>query len=96
MEIRNIKHRGLKAFVEKGETKGLPPDRIRRISQIIGFLADMEDIGEVRSLRKWHAHMLTGERRGVHSLLVSGNWRITFLHDTEANEIYDLDLEDYH
>jgi len=96
MEIRNIKHRGLKAFVEKGETKGLPSDRIRRISQIIGFLADMEDIEEVRSLHKWHAHMLTGKRRGVHSLLVSGNWRITFLHDADVNEVYDLDLEDYH
>jgi len=96
MEIRNIRHRGLRQFVEKGETKGLPAERVRRISQIIGFLADIEDIDELLNLRKWHVHVLTGDRKGVHSLMVSGNWRITFLHDAEANDIHDLDLEDYH
>jgi len=96
MEIRNIRHKGLKNFVEKNETKGLPADRIRRLSQIVGFLLDMSEIEEFFDLQKWKPHMLTGDRDGVYSLMVSANWRITFLFDAENREIYDLDFEDYH
>ena len=37
-----------------------------------------------------------GDRDGVYSLMVSGNWRITFCYDANDDEIYDLDFEDYH
>ncbi len=96
MEIRNIKHKGLKNFVEKNDSKRLPPERIKRISQIVAFLLDMTEIDEFFDLKKWHAHVLSGDREGVYSLMVSGNWRMTFCHDVQENEIYDLDLEDYH
>ena len=39
-------------------------------------------------------HQLTGNRRGVWSIRVSGNWRITFRF--EDGEAVDVDLEDYH
>jgi plasmid maintenance system killer protein len=32
----------------------------------------------------------------VYSLSVTGNWRITFRHDAESGELYDMDYEDYH
>ena len=32
----------------------------------------------------------------TYSFHVTANWRITFRHDTETNEIYDIDYEDYH
>jgi proteic killer suppression protein len=96
MDIRNIKHRGLKVFIEKNQTRGLPSERIRRITQIVGFILDMEEIDEFLELEKWHAHTLSGDRLGTYSLMVSRNWRITFLYDSDENEIYDLDLEDYH
>ena len=96
MEIRNIKHRGLRRFVEKGETQGLPADRIRRITQIVTFLLDMQDIDEFFDLQKWRPHILSGDRSGTYSLSVSGNYRMTFCHDEEENEIFDLDYEDYH
>ena len=96
MEIRNIRHKGLKNFVEKNNAKGLPATRVRRISQIVAFLLDMTDIDEFFNLQKWHAHLLSGDRDGVYSLMVSGNWRITFCYDANDDEIYDLDFEDYH
>jgi toxin HigB-1 len=43
----------------------------------------------------WKAHQLTGDRKGVWSLHVTRNWRLTFWIDDE-NEISDLNLEDYH
>jgi proteic killer suppression protein len=96
MEIRNVKHKGLKNFIEKNEVKGLPADWLKKICQVIGFLLDMDEIDEVFDPPKFKAHMLTGERANTYSLSVYGNWRITFRHDPEANELYDMDYEDYH
>ena len=40
--------------------------------------------------------MLTGNRKGVWSLSVTKNWRITFRIDGQDIEIIDLNFEDYH
>ena len=39
---------------------------------------------------------MKGDRKGIWSLHVTRNWRLTFRIDTEENEICDLDYEDYH
>ena len=44
----------------------------------------------------WKAHQLTGDRKGIWSLSVMVNWRLTFRIDGNAIEIIDLDYEDYH
>jgi toxin HigB-1 len=44
----------------------------------------------------WKAHQLSGDRKGVWSLSVTRNWRLTFRIDGQAIEIIDLDYEDYH
>ena len=62
----------------------------------MAFLIDMEGIEEVFDLQRYKPHLLSGDRAGIYSLHVSANWRITFRHDAESNELYDLDYEDYH
>ena len=42
----------------------------------------------------WHVHRLSGDRRNEWSVLVSGNWRITF--EESGGRISRLNLEDYH
>jgi proteic killer suppression protein len=39
-------------------------------------------------------HELKGKRKGVYSVTVSGNWRITFKFDGDS--VIEVDLEDYH
>lgn len=39
-------------------------------------------------------HPLKGNRKGIWSVWVSGNWRITFRF--EKGDAYDVKLEDYH
>ena len=39
-------------------------------------------------------HRLTGDRKDMYSVSVTGNWRITFRFDGE--DAIDVDLEDYH
>ena len=96
MEIRNIRHKGLRRFVEKSNSKGLPQVNVTKIADILAFLIDMESIEEVFDLQKHKPHLLTGARAGTYSLHVSANWRITFKHDARSNELYDIDYEDYH
>jgi proteic killer suppression protein len=96
MEIRNIRHQGLRRFVEKNNPKGLSQDYLAKIADIMAFLIDMEDIEEIFDLQKYKPHLLGGDRAGTYSLHVTPNWRITFRHDTDENELYDVDYEDYH
>lgn len=96
MQIRNIRHKGLRRFIEKNNPKGLPQDYLAKIADIMAFLIDMEDIEEVSDLQKYKPHLLSGDRAGTYSFHVTPNWRITFKHDAEENELYDVDYEDYH
>ena len=94
MEIRNVKNKALKAFIESETTKGLPSAHIDKIRDIITFLLEAETIEEIFDLPKYKPHRLKGSRAGTFSLSVTANWRITFAHN--SNEITDLDFEDYH
>jgi proteic killer suppression protein len=42
----------------------------------------------------WHFHELGGDRKGVYSVRVTQNWRITFEWDGE--DAIRVDYEDYH
>jgi proteic killer suppression protein len=75
-------------------SRGIRPDLVRRVRNILAVLIAAEDMAGVEGPPGWRIHQLTGDRTGNWSISVSGNWRITF--DLEAGEICDLDLEDYH
>ncbi len=96
MKIRNIRHKGLRNFVENNNPKGLTQDYVLKISDIIAFLNDIEDIEEVYDLQKYKPHLLSGDRAKTYSFTVTANWRITFRYDDQEHELYDLDYEDYH
>ena len=96
MDIRNVRHKGLKAFIERGITKGLPAAQIGKIRDIVTFLIEAESLDEVFALAKYKPHRLSANRSGTFSLSVTANWRMTFSHDPESNEVADLDFEDYH
>ncbi len=96
MEIRNIRHKGLRNFVVKNNSKGLQQDYVAKIADIMAFLIHIESIDEVFDLQKYKPHLLTGRRAGTYSFHVTANWRITFRHDVPENELCDVDFEDYH
>ncbi len=95
MRIRNIVHKGLYRLYSEDSSKGLAADTVDKLRKMLAFLQDMEDAGELRTIPVWKAHRLTGGRKGVWSLHVTRNGRLTFWIDDE-NEIRDLTLEDYH
>ena len=96
MKIRNFAHEGLKRLYSEGSVKGVPPDTVDKLRNMLAYLDDMKDPEELRTLTSWKAHSLTGDRKGTWSLAVTRNRRLTFRIDALEREIYDLNLEDYH
>ena len=96
MKIRNVTHKGLKKFIERGDPSGLPPAAIDKIQIALSFLQDMGSADELRRVSMFKAHQLTGNRKGVWSISITRNWRVTFSVDEQEQIIIDLGYEDYH
>ena len=96
MRIRSFSHKGLKRLYLEDSVKGLPSDTVDKLRKMLTFLDDMADAEELQTLASWKAHMLTGDRKGVWSLSVTRNYRVTFWIDAAEQEICDVNLEDYH
>jgi proteic killer suppression protein len=56
----------------------------------------LEEPEELRAPPSWKPHVLTGDRKGVWSLSVTANRRLTFRIDMAERHICDVNLEDYH
>ena len=96
MIILSIQHKGLKRFVEEGEIKGLPPDKLDRIRKILAAMILADDLNGFLADAPpgWQIHRMKGDQQSRWSISVSGNWRLTFRESD--GEIEQLNLEDYH
>lgn len=94
MKIRSFVHKGLKRLYLEDSPRGLAPEVGDKLRAMLTFLQDMQDPETLRAFPLWKAHQLTGGRKGVWSLHVTRNWRLTFR--IEDGEITDVDYEDYH
>ena len=96
MNVRSVRHRGLRRLLEDDDSRILPHElvgRIRRILTVIILAEDMD--GFIADAPPgWRVHRLSGDRRLEWSVSVSGNWRITF--EEDDGHVYRLNLEDYH
>lgn len=91
--IRTIKHRGLKYLYERGDRSGVGANMRDRVERILFVLDQAEDIEDL-DIPGYRLHPLTGDRTGIWSIRVTGNWRITFA--LADGDVLDVDLEDYH
>jgi proteic killer suppression protein len=86
----------LKRLYEEDSAKGVPAQAADKLRKMLAFLDGMGDAEELRTLPTWKAHTLTGDRKGMWSLSVTGNLRLTFRVDAAEREIREVNLEDYH
>ena len=94
MQIRSIRHRGLRRLIENDDVRELHHDFVGRVRRVIAALVLAANAESILGPPGWRIHRLTGDRAETWSISVSGNWRITF--KIREGEIADLDLEDYH
>jgi proteic killer suppression protein len=91
--ILTYRHKGLKKFAETGSKSGIQPrhaEKLRRLLTALDVASRAEDMNAPGS--GWHA--LKGNLEGHWSVIVSGNWRLTFSFDEEDAVL--VDYQDYH
>jgi proteic killer suppression protein len=94
MIVRSVRHRGLLRLIRDDDSREVRSDLVQRVRRILTALIAASDIKALHGPPGWRVHQLQGDRAGVWSISVSGNWRLTF--EIRQGEICDLDLEDYH
>jgi toxin HigB-1 len=91
--IKTFRNKALERLLKEGNTKGVPNDLEKRIRVRLEAIDSAAVIDDLR-IPGYDLHELKGDRKETWSIKVSGNWRITF--KFRNNDVYDLDLEDYH
>ncbi len=91
--IKTFKHKGLKEVFEKGNSKSVPQDMLKKIVRRLDVLDAAQTISGV-NVPGFRLHELKGNRKGTWSIDVSGNDRITFRF--ENGDAHDVNLEDTH
>ena len=76
MNIRSVRHRGLKRLIMKDDSREIRGDLLDRIRKILTVLIVAPSMADVEGPPGWRVHQLTGDRAGTWSISVSGNWRI--------------------
>jgi len=91
--IKSFKHKGLMKFFEEGMTSGIQPKHAKKLRMQLAAI-DTAHVVEDIDMPGYRLHALKGNRAGVWSITVSGNWRITF--EFVDGNAYILNYEDYH
>lgn len=89
---KSIRHRGLRHLYERGDKSGIGANMRERVERILLVLDQAESLDDM-DIPGYRDHPSAGDRKGVWSIRVTGNWRMTFTF--EARTVFDLDLEDY-
>jgi proteic killer suppression protein len=91
--IKSFKHKGLEDFFYTGDKKGIKTDHADRLSRILDRLNAASQIRDMNYPGSF-LHQLTGNKKGLYAVRVSGNWRVFFRFiDGDA---YIVGYDDYH
>ena len=91
--IRNFRHKGLKRLFEDGDRKGIRPDLLEKVENILFVLNRAKAPGDM-NLPGFRLHRLKGDLKGFWAVTVRANWRIVFR--IEGGAASDVDLIDHH
>ena len=91
--IKTFKHKGLKNFFETGSKAGIQAKHERKLRMQLAAIDTATIIDDV-DLPGFKLHPLKGDRDGIWSITINGNWRVTF--EFIDGNAYILNYEDYH
>ena len=91
--IKSFKHKGLEKFYTEGTKKGIQATHAPKLRMQLAALDTANTIDDL-DIPGYRLHPLRGNRKGIWSITVNGNWRITF--EFEESHAYIVNYEDYH
>ncbi|MCP4766781.1 MAG: Killer protein [Gammaproteobacteria bacterium] len=91
--IKSFRHKGLEKFYDSSSTKGIQANHAKKLRMQLAALGTAQSIEDM-DIPGYRLHQLTGDRKGIWTITVNANWRLTF--EFEAGNVYILNYEDYH
>lgn len=91
--IKSFKHKGLEKFFETGNARGIQSNHSKKLRMQLAVLDTSQTIEDV-DVPGYQLHPLKGTRKGIWSISVNGNWRVTF--EFIDGNVYIVNYEDYH
>jgi proteic killer suppression protein len=91
--IRSFEHKGLRKFWETGSKAGVQAAHAKKLRLILMRL-DAAKVVEDADFHGARLHPLKGNLKGLWSVTVNGNWRITFRF--EDGDAFVVNYLDYH
>ena len=91
--ILDFVHKGLEKFYRTGSKAGIQAKHADKLQRILSNL-DVASCADDLDLPSYRSHELKGSRKGIWSITVQANWRITFRFVGEDIEL--INYEDYH
>ncbi len=91
--ITSFKHKGIQKFYDSGNASGIQSAHKKRLRLQLTAL-DTATVIEDMDVPGFGLHQLKGKRKGIWSIKVSGNWRLTFMF--EDGNVYIVNYENYH
>jgi proteic killer suppression protein len=96
MELVRFRHKGLRQLHEDDDARFVPAAMAGKLSKLLFAIETAETLDQLGRFPGWKLHPLKGDFKGFWSLTVTGNWRLIFRYDENANVASDIDLIDYH
>jgi proteic killer suppression protein len=91
--IATFRHKGLEAFFRTGTKAGIQPRHAGKLRVLLTTLDSAKRPDDMNA-PGWRLHSLTGDLAGHYSVMVSGNWRMTFTFN--GTDAVLVDYQDYH
>jgi proteic killer suppression protein len=91
--IKSFKHKGIEKFYLSGSTKGIQAKHANKLRMQLIALDTASHIEDL-DIPGYRLHQLKGSLKGLWSITVNANWRITF--EFSDGNAYIVNYEDYH
>ena len=94
MAIKNFRHKGLKQFFLYGTGSGLNPNHLFKLGLALDAIDSSHHPEALKAAYLSKFSEKKGSGKGVYSIEINGNWRITFQVEDDGAVL--LDYVDYH
>jgi proteic killer suppression protein len=94
MQIVGFRHKDLERFWLREQARGVVRQYRDKLRAMLTVIEEAENIRELETVRGWRLHQLKGDRRGIWSMTVTRNQRLTFRLD--GSRVTEINFEDYH
>lgn len=91
--IVSFRHKGLQQLYRDGTKRGVQAQHVPKLLRILSVLDVAATVADV-ALPSFGTHPLHGTLEGHYSIVVSGNWRVTFRFVGADVEL--VDYQDHH